>query len=225
MSTDKENKRDVSVEATSASADEGASDVFTPENDIFSHETEAMLPALARRSVETFVRERRVIAPPPVPGSSILLRKAACFVSIKTNLKELRGCIGTIEPYHETLAEELIANAVSAATRDPRFPPVAEAELPRLRYSVDVLSDPEPTRFEDLDPSNFGVIVEDETGARRGLLLPDIEGIETASQQVEIAARKAGIMQGTPLKLFRFRVRRFGEGTHFRQNSEQGANQ
>jgi AMMECR1 domain-containing protein len=123
------------------------------------------------------------------------------------------------------LAEEIVANAISAATVDPRFHPVREAELPHLYYSVDVLYQPEPCELGDLDPVNYGVIVEDEIGAHRGLLLPDIEGIDTASQQVEIAARKAGIMPGTPLKLFRFRVRRFREGAHSRQNSEQGANQ
>jgi MEMO1 family protein len=166
------------------------------------------LPALARLAVETFVREGRIVDKPPVTPA-LLQERAACFVSIKTVEGDLRGCIGTIEPLQETLAEELIANAVSAATRDPRFPPVAPAELAHLRYSVDVLSEPEPTRFEELDPALYGVIVEDEAGVRRGLLLPDIEGIETATQQVEVAMRKAGIAPGSPLKLSRFRVERF----------------
>jgi MEMO1 family protein len=166
------------------------------------------LPALARLAVETFVREGRIIDKPAVT-SALLQERAACFVSIKTAEGDLRGCIGTIEPLKETLGEELIANAVSAATRDPRFPPVAPTELAHLRYSVDVLSEPEPARFEELDPALYGVIVEDEAGLRRGLLLPDIEGIETATQQVEIAMRKAGIAPGSPLKLSRFRVERF----------------
>ena len=84
-------------------------------------------------------------------------------------------------------------------------------ELSHLRYSVDVLSPPEPTRFEELDPAVYGVIVEDEQGLRRGLLLPDIEGVDTPTRQVEIAARKAGMTPGTPLKLFRFQVQRFRE--------------
>ncbi|HYG79636.1 MAG TPA: AmmeMemoRadiSam system protein A [Pyrinomonadaceae bacterium] len=168
------------------------------------------IPALARRAVETFIRERRVIENPPASGP-LLEERAACFVSIKTHAGDLRGCIGTIEPAKKTLAEEIIANAVSSATRDPRFPPVAPAELSHLRYSVDVLSSPEPAQFEELDPKVYGVIVEDESGMRRGLLLPDLQGVETARQQVDIAARKAGIAPGAPLKLSRFRVERFGE--------------
>jgi len=168
------------------------------------------LPALARRAVETFVREKAIIAP-PANASALLKQRAACFVSLKTLDGDLRGCIGTIEPVKNSLAEELIANAISAATRDPRFPPVNAAEFPSLRYSVDVLHAPEPAEFEDLDPSTYGVIVEDEAGAHRGLLLPDIRGVETARQQVDIAARKAGIAPGAALKLSRFRVERFRE--------------
>jgi MEMO1 family protein len=168
------------------------------------------LPALARRAVETFVREKALIAP-PANASALFKQRAACFVSLKTLDGDLRGCIGTIEPVKNSLAEELIANAVSAATRDPRFPPVNAAELMSLRYSVDVLHAPEPAEFEDLDPSTYGVIVEDEAGAHRGLLLPDIRGVETARQQVDIAARKAGIAPGAALKLSRFRVERFRE--------------
>lgn len=168
------------------------------------------LPALARRAVETFVRERMLITVDPLPPDSILNFKAACFVSIKT-AHDLRGCIGTIEPVKDTLAEEIIINAIHAATRDPRFEPVSPEELPDLYYSVDVLYPPEPARFEDLDPREFGVIVEDETGIRRGLLLPNIEGIDTAEQQLRIAARKAGITSDVTLRLHRFRVRRFRE--------------
>jgi len=123
----------------------------------------------------------------------------------------LRGCIGTIEPSRDTLAQEIVANAISAATNDPRFDPVRTEELSNLRYSVDVLFPAEETVLEDLDPAVYGVIVEDENGAHRGLLLPDIPGITDAKQQVEIAARKGGIEQGTPIKLWRFRVERFRE--------------
>jgi AMMECR1 domain-containing protein len=123
----------------------------------------------------------------------------------------LRGCIGTIDPVKDTLAEELIANAVSAATRDPRFPPVRADELSALKYSVDVLSASEPTKIEDLDPNVYGVIVEDVNGVRRGLLLPHLEGIDTAARQVEIASRKAGIPTGSEVKLWRFRADRYGE--------------
>ena len=132
-------------------------------------------------------------------------------MSIKTRAGDLRGCIGTIEPEKDSLAEELIANAVSAATRDPRFSPVRQDELPGLRYSVDVLSQPELCRLEDLDPRNYGVIVEDRDGVRRGLLLPNLEGIDTAAKQVEISSRKAGIAPSTYVKLFRFRAERYLE--------------
>jgi AmmeMemoRadiSam system protein A len=168
-------------------------------------------PALARRAVETFVMENRIFQADAAFSSPLLEGAAACFVSIKTTERRLRGCIGTISPTRSTLAEEIIVNAISAATRDPRFPSVGREELPLLRYSVDVLEEPEPARMEDLDPAEFGVIVEDNTGRRRGLLLPAIEGVETASEQVQIAARKAGISSGEPLQLYRFRVRRFRE--------------
>lgn len=171
---------------------------------------EKFLPGLARRAVEIFVRTGKQL-PPPASSPEILKAQAACFVSLKTKSGDLRGCIGTIEPAKTTLGEELIANAISAATRDPRFEPVQENELPDLVYSVDILSPPEPATFTELDPAVYGVIVEDESRLHRGLLLPDIAGVTTAQQQVDIAARKAGIPAGTPLRLSRFRVDRFRE--------------
>jgi AmmeMemoRadiSam system protein A len=170
---------------------------------------ERQIPELARNAVEVYVLSGHVIEPPPSPETSPLGRPSACFVCLKTVGRELRGCIGTVEPEHATLAEEIISNAVKAATRDPRFRPVSEAELPSLIYSVDVLGSLEPTRFEDLNPAAFGVVVTDQSGSRRGLLLPDIESIETAGQQVGVAAGKAGIKPGEPLRLYRFRTRRF----------------
>lgn len=180
------------------------------------------IPALARVTIETFVTTGEVIHAPNPPaaagGYGFLTVRAGCFVSIKTRDGDLRGCIGTVDPVKETLAEEIIANAISAATRDPRFPPVQESELPGLKYSVDVLSPPEPCAFDDLDPEIYGVIVEDESGFRRGLLLPGLEGIKTATQQVEIASSKAGIKSGAPVKLFRFRADRYPEqGSPIRQ--------
>jgi MEMO1 family protein len=168
------------------------------------------LPGLARNAVEIFVNNGTLLpSPPNIAG--LLAARAPCFVSLKTLEGDLRGCIGTIEPEKDTLAEEIITNAISAATRDPRFPPVASDELSSLRYSVDVLFPAESASLADLDPRVYGVIVEDEIGVRRGLLLPDIPGIDTVEQQIEIAARKAGIAVGTPLKLSRFRVERFRE--------------
>jgi len=173
--------------------------------------TGAELSSLARRAVETFVEDGTIIKA-PAQLSRDLNQRAACFISIKTLRGDLRGCIGTIQPGKETLAKEVITNAISAATRDPRFPPIAKAELPGLKYSVDVLSEPEPARMADLDPLVYGVIVEEEGGARRrGLLLPDLPGIDTAEKQVEIASRKAGIPPGSELKLLRFRAERYSE--------------
>lgn len=172
---------------------------------------EGSITRLARSAVEAYVLSGRVVEPPTFSAGSPMGERSACFVCIKTAGRELRGCIGTVEPEHATLAEEVIANAVKAATRDPRFRPVSGDELSSLLYSVDVLGCLEPARFEDLDPSAFGVVVTDRSGSRRGLLLPDIESIETADQQVGVAARKAGIKPGEPLRLYRFRTRRFNE--------------
>jgi AmmeMemoRadiSam system protein A/AmmeMemoRadiSam system protein B len=168
------------------------------------------LPTLARIVVETLVSDGTVIS---IPNrlSDLLSQRAGCFVSIKTHAGELRGCIGTVDPAKNTLAEEIILNAVSAATRDPRFTPVRENELPGLKYSVDVLSQPELVKLSDLDPKIYGVIVDDKAGTRRGLLLPNLKGIETAADQVKIAARKAGIGEQEELKLWRFRAGRYSE--------------
>jgi len=170
----------------------------------------AELPALARLTIETFITTGTVITPPE-NASDLLSARAACFVTIKMSNGDLRGCIGTIEPVEDTLAEELIGNAIKSATRDPRFPPLRANELPNLKYSVDVLSAPEPAQLEDLDPNQYGVIVEEEGGTNRGLLLPHLEGVDTVAKQLEITYRKAGITPGTPVKLFRFRADRYSE--------------
>src|ERR1051325_10415388 len=168
------------------------------------------VPALARRAVETFIRSGHILDPIEA-GQGFLSTPAPCFVSLTPLDGELRGCIGTIESARDTLAHEIVANAISAAINDPRFEPVEVEELSNLRYSVDVLFPPEKATMTDLDPGVFGVIVEDESGVRRGLLLPDIPGITDAAQQVEIAARKAGIAAGEPVRLWRFKVERFRE--------------
>jgi len=183
--------------------------------EIASDATVASLPALARLAVETFVLTGKQIAP-PAQLSGILSARAACFVTLRSAAvpdlpADLRGCIGTVDPVKPTLAEEIISNAVKAATRDPRFGPVGSDEIPNLSYSVDVLSAPEAATLAGLDPRIYGVIVEDEAGTSRGLLLPDIKGIETVAQQVEIAMQKAGIPRGTPVRFLRFRVDRYGE--------------
>jgi MEMO1 family protein len=168
------------------------------------------LPALARKAVETRIYTGMTLTPPARPFG-ILADQAPCFVTLKTTDGELRGCIGTIEATRETLAAEIIANALAAATNDPRFDPVNGNDLPGLRYSVDVLLPPEPTTIDQLDPKIYGVIVEDESGNRRGLLLPDIRGIRKAADQVQIATQKAGIPRGATVRLSRFKVIRFKE--------------
>lgn len=168
------------------------------------------LPALARRAVETFTLTGEIVAP-VISQEGLLAARAPCFVCLKMRDGELRGCIGTIESAKDTLAQEIVANAISAATNDPRFDAVRESELADIVYSVDVLLPAEPAEMDELDPSVYGVIVEDEGESRRGLLLPDIPGVDTALQQVEIAKRKAGISPETPVKLSRFRVERYRE--------------
>jgi len=129
------------------------------------------------------------------------------FVSIKKN-GELRGCIGTFSATRSNLAEEIVANAISSATQDPRFWPIQPFELNDLEYSVDILSEPEPVPGVDqLDPRKYGVIVE--CGYRRGLLLPDLAGVDKVEEQIEICRAKAGISADEPIRLYRFRVERF----------------
>ena len=162
------------------------------------------LTDLASRAIDAFVRSRRVLtAPEPIPQE--MRRQAGVFVSIKKRGR-LRGCIGTFVPAKETIAHEIIANAIKSASSDPRFPPIDETELASLAVSVDVLTEPELCTERQLDPSRYGIIVE--SGWRRGLLLPDLEGVETAADQIRIARSKAGISPGEPVTLSRFMVER-----------------
>ncbi len=163
--------------------------------------------SLARASLRHYLKHRQLM---PVPDDICcdLRQQAGAFVTLK-RYGQLRGCIGTAEPTSAALAEEIIRNAVSAGLRDPRFSPVTADELGQLTISVDVLSKPEEIESsEQLNPQKYGVIVE--KGGSRGLLLPDLEGIETASEQIEVACRKAGLSSDEPgLKLWRFEVHRY----------------
>lgn len=164
------------------------------------------LVQLARRTIVHYVQQGLTIEPPQDLAEEMKPR-AGVFVSLHRR-GDLRGCIGTIEPQQANVAQEIITNAVSAATHDPRFPPLAPEELDDLEISVDVLTEPEPISSPDeLDPKAYGVIVQ--SGARRGLLLPDLEGVDTAEQQIDIALRKAWITRGEPYSLYRFRVIRY----------------
>jgi AmmeMemoRadiSam system protein A len=170
-------------------------------------EEEHPLVQLARMTIEEYVRHHRTIAPPK-ELSSEMRKKAGTFVSLHRH-DALRGCIGTIGPTQPNVAQEIIRNAISAAMRDPRFSPLTADELEDLVVSVDVLTEPEPVAsMKDLDPKKYGVIVE--SGGRRGLLLPDLEGVDTVEEQVDIARRKAWIGPREPLKLSRFQVIRYG---------------
>lgn len=162
--------------------------------------------ALARHTIENYVKSGKM---PPLPEDlpdDLTERRAGVFVSLKKN-KELRGCIGTISPACQSIAGEIMANAICAACRDPRFSPVEPLELPELSYSVDVLSEPEPVFGNDtgmLDVLRYGVIVT--SGYKRGLLLPNLEGVDTAEQQIDIARQKAGIKKSESYQLERFEV-------------------
>jgi AmmeMemoRadiSam system protein A len=162
--------------------------------------------ALARQTVETYIRQGKVIKPGKDLPDEMFTKKAGVFVSIHKN-GELRGCIGTISPVYENVASEIIHNAISASTRDPRFEPIEENELDVLEYSVDVLNPAEPVdSIEELDPKRYGVIVR--RGYRSGLLLPDLEGVDTPQQQLSIALQKAGIRPDEPYTIERFTVER-----------------
>ena len=159
---------------------------------------------LARQAIRAHVMDGLTIDPPRALPLE-MERPAAAFVSIKKR-GQLRGCMGTIEPTAPSAACEIVANAIKAATADPRFPPVQPKELAALEISVDVLAPPEQVESDDLDPAQFGVIVE--SGWRRGLLLPDLPGVTSTQEQVRIARRKAGIAADEPIVLWRFRVER-----------------
>jgi AmmeMemoRadiSam system protein A len=166
------------------------------------------LVELARRTVEEYVRTGHM---PDAPAESdeAMASQAGVFVSLKKH-GNLRGCIGTFLPQYGNVASEIIHNAVSAATRDPRFAPVTQDELDDIDYSVDVLTTPEPVKsMDELDPKRYGVIVT--LGHRRGLLLPDLEGVDTVEHQLGIAMSKAGIdpSEADDVQIERFEVRRY----------------
>lgn len=173
------------------------------------------LVSLAQRAVTEFVRHGQHLVlengDPLAPQlSARMAERAGTFVSIHKKNGELRGCIGTFLPVRANITEEVIENAIASATRDPRFYPIQEWELDDLLISVDVLSEPEPVQsVGELDPQKYGVIVTDREGNRRGLLLPMLEQVQTAEQQVAIARQKAYIGADEPVRLFRFRVQRY----------------
>jgi len=163
---------------------------------------------LAKKSIDAYIKEGKVLdAPKEIPAE--MKKRAGVFICIKKQ-GALRGCIGTFAPTTENIASEIIRNSIEAATSDPRFLRVSKDELSELDVSVDVLTEPEPVAdIKELDAKKFGVIVK--SGARRGLLLPDLEGVDTPQQQIEICRQKGGISKNEPVELFKFQVMRYTE--------------
>lgn len=168
---------------------------------------------LARASIECFVKTGEVLHLGEEGKKKLSLpkeafkKKAGCFVSLKKQ-GQLRGCIGTIGPTQKNIAEEIIGNAISAASRDSRFESIRVDELKYIEYSVDILSEAERIQSEkELDVLRYGVIVT--SGYKRGLLLPNLEGVETVEMQVSIAKQKAGILAHESVSLERFEVIRY----------------
>jgi AmmeMemoRadiSam system protein A len=165
------------------------------------------LVKLAKDTVEHYIREGKITEVREEDLPPEFKQRAGVFICLKIK-GNLRGCIGTFQPVEPTIAHETVRNAISAATSDPRFECVRADELEAIEYTVDVLTPPEKVAGKnDLDPRKYGVIVK--AGGRRGLLLPDLAGVDTVDYQVGIAMQKAGISPGTPVELYRFEVKRY----------------
>jgi hypothetical protein len=165
------------------------------------------LARLAKDTVELYVRKGRIYEVREDDLTPDMTGRAGVFVCLKI-FGQLRGCIGTFQPAEPDIAHETVRNAISAATCDPRFACLRAEELDAIEYTVDVLTPPEKVASKsELDPRRYGVIVQ--AGGRRGLLLPDLEGVDTVDYQIGIAMQKAGIPPGTPVELFRFEVKRY----------------
>ncbi len=160
---------------------------------------------LAFESIKSFVIKGEKLSEPEVLTPEMSLR-AGVFVSIHKN-HALRGCIGTFGPTQKNIALEIIENAISASTRDSRFSPVKKEEIEFLEINVDILSEPLPAELSDLDAKRYGVIVK--SGYKRGLLLPDLPGVNTPEEQIAICKMKAGIGARDPVELFKFEVVRY----------------
>lgn len=165
------------------------------------------LVVLARQAIESYVKEGKVLEIPHTKSKE-MEGSSGVFVSLKKD-GQLRGCIGTFSSTTSSIAAEIIQNAISAATKDPRFPPVSETELHDIDYSVDVLSTTEKIKdISELDHKKYGVIVS--KGYKRGLLLPDLEGVNCVEEQLKIAKYKANIApDDDEVEIYRFSVRRY----------------
>ncbi len=162
---------------------------------------------LARQSIIYYLKNKKRLSLPDNLPPELTEKRAGVFVSLKKNGK-LRGCIGTFLPTQDNIALEIIENAISAAVHDPRFSPVTLDEVEKLTISVDILSAPEEVKdISELDPKKYGIIVIH--GYKKGLLLPDLEGVDTVEQQIDIARQKAGIYVNEDFKIERFEVKRY----------------
>ena len=164
------------------------------------------LVSLAIHSIKHYIEKGHPL-PCPDPLPEAMKIQAGTFVSIKKNTL-LRGCIGTIQPKYANLAEEVIQNAIKAASEDPRFPPIEKKELDQLTITVDVLTAPE--KIDDtssLELKRYGLIVRHK--GRQGLLLPDLENIKSVDQQLKVCLKKGGVKKSDPYELYRFKVKRF----------------
>ena len=166
---------------------------------------------LAKQTIKTYLKTGKVIPMPKDLPKEMLIKKAGVFVSLHLKDGSLRGCIGTFFPTQANIAQETIQNAISSATQDPRFPPVTAKELPKLTYSVDILSASKNVSKDALsDTKKYGLIVSAQDG-RRGLLLPDLPGVDTVEEQIRICRMKAGINPWEPVSYQIFTVERHHE--------------
>ncbi len=183
------------------------------------------LVLLAKQAVENYIKEGKIIESPKDLPKEFSQRKAGAFVTIEKD-GELRGCIGTYLPTRKNIAEEIIQNAIAAATEDYRFGPISKEELPYLSYEVSILSEPEPVKdIKELDPKKYGIIVKSQGFAsgsdvifntapksyqKTGLLLPDLEGVDTIEKQISIACQKGGIdPQTEKIIIYKFTVEKY----------------
>lgn len=165
---------------------------------------------LAKKAIEKYINDGEILPAPSDLPPEFYDKKHGVFVSIHKG-KELRGCIGTYLPAHENLAEEIILNAVAACSKDSRFSPITAEELPAVSVEVSLLGAPEKiSGIDELDPKKYGVVVKCPDG-RCGLLLPDIEGVDSTEQQILIACQKGGIKPAIDqnIEIHKFQVIKF----------------
>lgn len=161
---------------------------------------------LARKAIEKYILKEKKISLPKTSSDKLFSEKAGVFVSLKTD-SGLRGCMGTTSPICRNLGEEIIENAIKSASMDSRFETVDKSELCSLIISVDILSRPEIVEdIDNLDPKEYGIIVESDY--KRGLLLPNLDGITSVEEQIKIALNKGGINPHDMYKMYRFTVER-----------------